>query len=351
MSQPLSRRAVVALVSVLSLAFTAVAVVLVVDQRQARTADQALDALQVCVAQSDDRTRSGCFDVEFARAVQSGSLPLVLELVSTLERENPSLQPSCRAAAISAGRKLGSSRDPVEALRLVLSDEMVCSNGFVMGTFEGLSEQAPDVTQYASLAEMCAQLPGTVENLVTTEVKTGCVDGLGHAAWLDNRDMADATRLCLLFPLQDDRGLCVSGIFHAMRLSEQPGSALLDPSRREGYCDAVRTVSGIDELVNVCHSGVALGMSMLAAETARTLMQMRSMTNPPVEPDSLLEPLRTQWGSVLETCSTWGEQAKSCHDSVLWELQKILELDVELCRDIVGRSPFAREDACTPLTP
>jgi hypothetical protein len=350
MSLPLSRRAVVALVSVLTLAMTAAAAVIVVDQRQARTADQALEALQVCVDQTDDRLRSGCFDVEFTRAVASGSLPVMLELVSELERENPDLLSSCRAGAISAGRKLGSSRDPVAALRLVLSDDMVCSNGFIMGTFEGLSEQEPDDAQYTSLAELCAELPGTVENLVTTEVKTGCVDGLGHAAWLDNRDVAAATRLCMLFSSQDDRGLCVSGIFHAMRLSEQPGSTLLDASRREDYCDAVRSVSDNDELVNVCHSGVALGMSMLAAETARTLMSTRSMTNPGMEMDSSLEPLRVQWGSVLETCSTWGERAQSCHDSVLWELQKILQLDVELCRAIVLGSPYAREDACTPLT-
>lgn len=342
-----TRRLLLGIAGVLAVGATAVSVLLVDQNSTTRDPQELLSALAICAALDDHDRSSQCFEVEFNRALDSGSLPFFLQTLKDFEAENPQITGPCRAAALVAGERNGAEGDPVAALRSSVTDSMVCSNGFIMGTYQGIATRQPTDDQFRSFVQVCAEVSGAAETLVTTSSKTGCVDGYGHAAWLSHRDVGTSAALCLLLPLREDQGVCIGGLFHAMRLSAPPGSPELSSQRREEYCSAVQDVTGNPELVNACYTGVSLGMTMQAAEYTRSVFLNRASQYGDDVYQSHVAEMRRLWGEVLNDCEQWGEQSTGCHRAVVWELQKLLDQDTELCKAITSGAPYSREDDCS----
>lgn len=347
MTVTLPRRVIAGLLAVATAVAAGVTLSYTLDRGRSADPGAILAALAVCAAGADHETRSGCFDAQFTAAAESRSLATFYEVMGSFEKENPDVLGPCRSGAMEAGRRYGRDSDPVRALATAIGEDMVCSNGFIMGVYEGAAttELAPE--DFRAITALCDALPGTAETMVTTEVKTGCVDGYGHAAWLSTRDVGASSRLCMFYDDPASRGLCVGGLFHAMRLAVEPASPVLASERRHDYCDAVRAVTGSEDLVNNCFSGVALGLTMRAAETTRNAMAGLQGAAGLRGVEDSLPVVQQQWAAVLDSCATWGDRADSCHSSVVWELKKIVAMDTELCRRIVEHSPHSRLEDCT----
>jgi hypothetical protein len=328
---------------VLSLAVAASVVVLGAERQKPRGSDNLRVALGICVKADDIELQIECFKGEFARAASSDTFPELYKVMEDIERINPKITYGCHIGAHRAGKLAAYELDPIAVVQVGITERHICSNGFIHGALEGIGEQDTGVEQYQDISQLCLTLPGESR-------LNGCVDGFGHSAWLRHGNIAEATRLCMFFPAIEEQMVCIRGILMEMNFFNSVGGGfLLDPDRRDLYCNAVRQVTDTPELVDACYAGVALGLTRAAAELTLEAIQLRPagigewLPEPPV-----LARLSQEWNQVLASCGTWGEQAEICHRAVLQELQwELGDADPMLCLAIIEDSSFRREDDCS----